>query len=115
MMAEQVILGESAVSIVLILAILVISITRRDMLLAEKNQLVLVENIRKVRMVVLLLLVSLWVYILGEVSVVGVDIERLSIDSQKVHHYAEIIHLALLIIGFTMGLQILAAMMEDSG
>lgn len=114
MIVEQVIFVGSVVAGALVLAIIVMSIAYREVLLSEGARLRVKENLGKLRVVVLLGIMSLYLYILGGIAEIGVDLNILPANYHSIHDVAEIAHLGLFIIAFTIGLQILSAMKGDS-
>lgn len=113
MVAEQVIFIGSIVAGALLLAIIVMSIVYREVILSGGAHLRVKENLGKLRVVVFLGMISLYLYLLGEMAEIGVDLNILPANYHSVHDVAEIVHLGLFIIAFTLGLQILVAMKGD--
>lgn len=105
--AGQVVVMESIVAEALILIIIAMGVIHREILVSESARIRLKENLGKLRGVVLICLISLYVYILGEVADLAVSLNILPKNYYGVHEIAEISHLGLLIIGFSRGLQIL--------
>lgn len=111
--AELVTLVGSIIATVLTLAIIGIGIIYRDIILSEKARLTLKKNLRKMRAAALLSLMSLYVYIAGEIADASIVFNILPENYGSFHEVSEMAHLALLIVGFTILLQILIAMKGD--
>lgn len=106
------IFAETVVSAALIIVIIVIDFTHKDILLLENARIIVKKNLGKLRASVLMCLMSLHLFILGESVKAGVRLGVLPANYEILHGGAEIIHLALLVVGLSLGLWILSSMKD---
>lgn len=111
---EQVIFGESLIAGLLIFSLIFTSLYYPGIFTSEGARIRLRQNLGRFKATVLVSLASLYLYLLGETIVVAVSLEMLPSSLKELHEWAEIGHLTLLIIGFSMGMNILQDMKEEA-
>lgn len=109
---------EAVVNLFLIVVVLAYAFLRREQLYSEKARRVMREDLGMIRLVVIFLMLSVFLYLAGEVAVLLESFNVLlpfSLTYDELHEGAEAVHLFLLFVGYVVGGVVLAKAVRSNG
>jgi|GEM_PF-6951107 len=113
---ELVVTIEVLANLLLISGVLMVAFQKRDRLFSEKGRIILKKNVRKIKIIITFLILSVFIYILGELAVLAESFHvPLPLDYDEIHEGAEAVHLFLLFWGYLMGAFLLTKAVKENG